>query len=40
MQIQLYVMHFDSTGVTTVLLSSYAVVVSETWQEPWRSLTL
>ena len=37
--IRLYTIYFDSTGDATALLSNYAATVSETLQEPWRSLS-
>jgi len=37
-QIRLSTMYFDSTGGATALLSNYAAAVSNTMQEPWRSL--
>jgi len=32
-------MYFDSTEGATVLLFNYAAAISETVQEPWRSLS-
>jgi len=37
--IRLYMIYFNSTGVATALFSNYAATVSETMQEPWRSLS-
>ena len=38
-QTRLFTMYFDSTGGATALVSNCAVEVSETIQEPWRSLS-